>query len=549
MHRSALLAAVLFLSGCSLFRGGTLGETIELFAEGSEEVLRDTLRTPRGAPRVLVIALDGVGDGVLKEQLDAGAMPRLAALLGAPQSEGAQGGRLWAHAYASPEAVAVFPSETAAGWAAVFTGRGGAQTGVVGNEWFDRDSLKVYAPVPLSVETFEQTLAVYTDDFLGQQIQTPTLYERADVRAHVSQAFVYRGADVLNRPDLNDFGELVEGAFQSIFGGAEEAFEELDDDAAEGVSSSLKRHGVPDLQVVYFGGPDLAAHGGGPLAQRDYMREETDPDIGRVLDDFAARGALRDTWVVVVADHGHTETLGEESQSLGEAARALMRGAGRNVLEPTLDPDSSEAFDAVLTVNEAAAFVYLADRAACDSVCDWTRPPDLERDVLPVARAFRDAAAADTTAADSLARPLAGAVELVLARVSVRGESVPFRVLDGDRLVSVADYVARHPELDAVEFERRLGWLTDGPLGHRAGDVLLLANAGEGRLLAERFFFGAGGASGHGSASRSDSIIPFVVARPSASGAEIRARVRSAVGERPTQLDVTDLILNLLEVE
>lgn len=536
MHRLAPFTFALLLSGCALFRPGTLDEVGELLTEGSEEILRDSLRSPRGAPRVLVLALDGVGADVLQAALDAGDLPRLGSVLGAPEADGR-----WAHAASTPGVVSVFPSETAAGWTAVFTGRPPAETGVVGNEWFDVDSLRLYAPVPLSVGTFEQTLAVYTDDFLGEQIQTPTLYERADVRSHVAQAFVHRGADVLTRPDLNDIGELLEGAVQAIFGGGEEAFEELDDDASEGVEGTMKRHGIADLQVVYFAGPDLAAHGGGPEAQRAYLREETDHDIGRVLDTYAARGALDDLWIVVVADHGHTETLQEERQSVGEAARVLLDSLGRRPLDPTLKPDSTE-FDAVLAINEAAAFVYLADQTTCAPACDWTRPARLEADVLPVARAFRDASAADTTSG----LPLAGALDLVLVRAARRGESVPFRVLDGDRLVPLADYLRASPRPDLVDIERRLAWLTDGPMGYRAGDILLLANAGDDRLIAERFFFGSGGASGHGSASRSDSIVPLLVANRAQSGEAIRERVQAAIGDAPTQLDVTDLILNLL---
>lgn len=523
----------LALSGCTLFRPGTLDEVGELLTEGSEEVLRDTLRPIRGGPRVLVIALDGVGDDVLRAALEEGDLPQLAAVLGEREGE-----RLWAHASGAAEVTAVFPSETASGWSAVFTGQPPAETGVVGNEWFDRDSVRVYAPVPLSIGTYEQTLAVYTDDFLGEQIQTPTLYERADVRAHVAQAFVYRGADVLTRPDLTDIGELVEGAFETLFGGAEEAFEELDDDASEGLTGTIRRHGLADLQVVYFGGPDLAAHGGGPGAQREYLREETDGDIGQVLDAYRQRGALDDLWIVVVSDHGHTETLDEEQQSVGEAARALLDSLGRTPLEPTLSPDSTD-FDVVMTVNEAAAFLYLADQSTCDTTCDWKRPPRLDADVLPVARAFQDASASGTG-------PLGNALDLVLARVSRRGESVPYEVVDDGQLVPLAVYLARNPRPDLVRLEDRIRWLTDGPMGHRAGDILLLAKAGEDRLIAERFFFGVGGASGHGSASASDSYIPLVVANPSRSGAEIREVVTAAIGDRPSQLDVTPLILSLL---
>ena len=437
------------------------------------------------------------------------------------------------HGYAAEDVVSVFPSETAAGWTAVFTGRPPAETGVVGNEWFDRDSLRIYAPVPLSVGTFEQTLAVYTDDFLGEQIQTPTLYERAGLRSYVAQAFVYRGADVLTRPDLSEVGDVVEGAVTSVFGGKEEAFEEMDDDASEGVESAMERHGLADLQVVYFGGPDLVAHSGGEAAQRTYLREKTNDDIARVLAQYRQRQALDDLWVVVVADHGHTDIPARPSHSLSERTAGVLDSLGLRLRDPSIG-DEGRDFDAVMTVNEAAAFVYLANRATCGAVCDWTEPPRLEEDVLPVARAL--------ASSDSLA----GSLDLVFARASRRGESVPFQVLDGDRLVPLAEYFARHPRPDLVGIERRLAWLTDGPLGYRAGDVLLLAQAGAQRPLAERFFFGSGGASGHGSASRSDSIIPLIVANPARSGTQIRQRVRTAIGDQPTQLDVTELVLDLL---
>ncbi|OZC03633.1 alkaline phosphatase family protein [Rubricoccus marinus] len=538
MRYSALLfLAALFLSGCALTRPGTLDEVGELFTEGSEEILRDTLRTARGGPRVLVLALDGVGADVMTDALEAGDLPALSALFGASAASGetASGARgaLWAHAYGAEDVVSVFPSETAAGWTAVFTGKPPAETGVVGNEWFDRDSLRIYAPVPLSVGTFEQTLAVYTDDFLGEQIQTPTLYDRADVRAHVANAFVYRGADVLTRPDLGDIGELIEGAIEAIFGGGEEVFEEVDDDASDGVISSMKRHGIPDLQVAYFGGPDLAAHGGGEEAQRAYLRDETADDLANVLDAYRARGALQDLWVVVVADHGHTDTLPEPGQSLREKTSAVLDSLGLRLRDPSLG-DKGEDFDVVMAVNEAAAFLYVADQTACDTVCDWSRAPRLDADVLPVARAL--------AASDSLA----GSLDLVLVRASRRGESVPFQVLVDGQPVSLTAYFARNPRPDLVAVEERLGWLTDGPMGHRAGDILLLARSGAEQPLAERFFFHDGGASGHGSASRSDSIIPLIVANASASGNEIRERVTRAVGPQPTQLDVTALILDLL---
>lgn len=544
MRPFLILLAAAVLAGCGSL-AGTLDEASELMTEGGERVLNEPMRPIRGTTRVLVLAFDGLGEERLEAALEAGDMPNLAAFLGRPQGDG-----LFEHAYFAEDVPSVFPSETAAGWAAVFTGRPPAETGVTGNEWYDRDSLAVFAPVPLSVGTIEQTLKVYSDGFLGEVIQTPTLFERADVRSHVSLGFVHRGADLLTPPDLNDVGDLLEGAVGAVIGGREEAYEELDDDTWEGVERGVEGHGLPDLQIAYFPGVDLVAHAAGAEAQRAYVRDELDPHVGRVLDLYRSQGALDDTYVVVVSDHGHTDTLDDDRHSLDtggdDEPPALLDSLGYRLRDFTVDPDSSDA-DLVMIYDEAVAMLYVADRSACPNegdVCDWTLAPGLEEDVLPVARAFRDAAAADTGAVGGLS----GAIDLIFARASDPSgrTSPPYRVLDGDRLVPVGRYLERNPRPDLVRLEERLRWLTDGPLGHRAGDVLLLAKSGESRPIEERFYFGSPRTSGHGSASASDSHISLVVAKSNASGRALRDAVRTAVGETPTQLDVTDLILALL---
>ncbi|MDT0631938.1 hypothetical protein [Rubrivirga litoralis] len=88
--------------------------------------------------------------------------------------------------------------------------------------------------------------------------------------------------------------------------------------------------------------------------------------------------------------------------------------------------------------------------------------------------------------------------------------------------------------------------MTSGPLGHRAGDVLLLSTANSGVPIEGRFYFADPGPSGHGGAGPLDSLIPLVVAHAERTGADLRQRVRAAVGETPTQLDVTALVLALL---
>jgi hypothetical protein len=217
--RLILLLSLLTVAGC-----GSLGQTLDEFAElvvsGGEQRLRDPMRPIRGHARVLMIALDGVSEDQLRSALVDGDLPSLSDLIGPEQGDG-----VYQRGYFAPGVVSAFPAETSVGWATVFTGAPPAVTGVTGNEWFDRHERVVYAPVPLSVGTVEQTLAIWSDGLFGEQIQAPTLFEQAGVRSHVSMAFVYRGADLLTPPDLNDAGDLIDAAFDMLFGGVDELYE------------------------------------------------------------------------------------------------------------------------------------------------------------------------------------------------------------------------------------------------------------------------------------------------------------------------------------
>ncbi len=551
MRLILLFAAAAVLSACV-----PVGQVAEIMADGGERVLREPMREPTPGPRVLVLGLDGIGDAILREALAAGAMPRLAELV-----EPAEGD-VWAHAYAAPRVPSVFPSETAAGWAALFTGQPPAVNGVTGNEWFDRDSAAVYAPVPLSVGTIRQTLQIYTDDLLGRLIVAPTLFERADVRSHVSMGFVHRGADVLNPPDLGDLPDLLGVALRIVTGGDPVAagFRALDNDTWTGVRRSARRYGLPRLQVAYFPGVDLAMHAGargdgdGEFA---HLTDVVDRRIGDILDLYASEGALRDTYVLVVSDHGHTPLLDDDRHSLYSGSPGeppdLFASIGVRLRPFEIGADTTDDDQAVMTYNEAVAMIFLTDRSACPNAgdtCDWTRGPRLVEDVLPVARAFAEAHATGAHAAS-----LRGTLDLLFVRATggAEGPSPPYRVFeptpDGGRLVDVEAYIEASGRTDLFRLPERLRWLTEGPMGRRAGDVLVLAKAGLERPVEERFYFGAPRLSGHGSAALSDGAISFVLAHPRRTGETLRIAMLNAVGESPTQLDVTPMILSLLEAD
>ena len=539
-------AAAIFL----YVRGDAPGELAELVGEGGEKVLRDPLRPARGGERVLVLALDGVGDGVLRQALRDGRMPRTSALLGAEQDSLGR----YAHGWAQPGVLSVLPSTTFAAWASVFTGEPPGHTGVPGNEWFVREEMRFYAPAPVSISQHEDAVKLYTDQLMGGVMRVPTVYERANLRSYVSLQAVQRGADVLIIPSPRTYGRIVGAAAAGLVDDespGQEAYEELDFSAVESLLETIEERGLADLQVVYFPGVDLYTHvAADPLAdQLRYLQEVVDRAIGRIAESYLRAGGLDSTWVVITSDHGHTPVLADDAHALGAEGAdepvEVLRAAGFRLRPLELEPGEDD-YQATVAYQGAFAYVYLADRSTCagdGTRCDWRRPPRHAEDVLPVVRAFD---AGNRTGAGVPA--LRGTLDLIFARPPrADGAAAPaFQVWDGTRLVPIGAYLAAHPRPDLLELESRLQALATGPHGERAGDVLLLARAGMHLPVEQRYYFSSAYHSWHGSPSAQDSRIPLVVGRLGMSGDAIRGRVLGAVGERPTQLSVTPLILDLL---
>ncbi|HET7464606.1 MAG TPA: alkaline phosphatase family protein [Longimicrobium sp.] len=533
----------------------TSSEAAELLAEGAEKVLNDPMRPARGAPRVLVFALDGVGADALEAVIRGGRARNLSHLLGKPR-RGAPG--VYRHAYAAQGVLSILPSTTYAAWTSLFTGRPAGITGVPGNEWFAREEDRFYAPAPVTVTEHTDALKVYSDQLMGRVAHAPTLYEQAGVRAYVSLASLQRGADLVTMPDPAAFGPMVSATAKGIGEEREgsvsrEVYQQVDLGAVGSLLETIKKRGVADLQVVYFPGVDLWTHEApNPLLdQRQYVETVVDSAVGEVLAAYRRRHALKDTYVVFVADHGHTPVLDDDRHALGadgaDEPPQVLRQAGFRVRPFTLDvKDDERGYQAVVAYQGAMAYVYLADRSACPRPadrCDWRRPPRMREDVLPVVRAYD---AANRTGAGVPA--LRGTLDLIFAREPrpFGQPAAPYQVWDGQRLVPIAEYLAINPRPDLLDLERRMNGLSTGPYGNHAGDILLLARTGLERPIEDRFYFSGRYHSWHGSPTAQDSRIPLIVARPGGDGRQLRARVTAAVGEHPSQLDVTRLIVALL---
>jgi hypothetical protein len=541
----AALAAsgALFLIAC--------GPATQIFMRGGQTQLHPKLQPALPYTRVLVFAMDGATYDQFIDAVASGKAKNIAALMGRRQSK-----EIFENAYSNSNAISVVPT-TMPAWATIFTGQPPAYTGVTGDEFFVRESNHFYAPVPVSVPTKEDTYRVLSSDLLGKLIEVPTVYELVKVRSYVSLNGVYRGADIFTDLDRSAYASIALEILKMAVSGtapANTVFARLDELSTTAIIKNFEQHGLPDLQVVYFPGIDLFTHHTpNPLhSQELYLETVTDYSVGRILDYYRKVGELNRTYVLFIADHGHTPVLADDEHALGseqdvDLLPQLLRHEGfrPRKFALTLPPDQQD-YQAVVAYEGVMAYIYLADRSLCSEKgkqCAWGRPPRFKQDVIPVVRALY------RSGQHGYPIPrLKGKLDLIFAREpSLPGQKIrPFKIFDGHELVPIPTYLARHPRPDLIQLDRRITWLSAGPYGSRAGDIVVLPRFNPKGPIEDRYYFGPKYYSEHGSPSLQDSHIPFVLARTVLSGNRLQAIAKPVVNADPTQLDVVPLIRRLL---
>ena len=559
--RSGVLAGVLvstLLVGCA-----AAPKIAALAGTGDHRMLRGR---PQGAaasspakPPILYLALDGVGRSTLYGLLRAGKMPGLAKLIGGEHGS-------FPHAYFDEHLLSTLPSSTMAAWVTTMSGKPPGEHGVTGNEYFVREDRLLACPAPVSFSSAAPTISIYTDSYLDTLSSAPTVYERMrekdpDVLIWVVMHEVYRGADklLLARKTVlaSAFEGFVEKTVDKHLADKESmrVYKELDEGAIETAVSELRKKGPsPDVLTVYLSGTDLYAHvaeEGPDNARRSYLEKIVDPLLGRLAAALEERHALADRWVVVGADHGHTGVLHDEAHALsknGEDPPLVLMRAGFRVRPFAQTVPDKHPFSAVMAYGGAMAYVYLADRSTCagdKDVCDWKRPPRYEEDVLVAAEAFRQ-----NNESGAVVPLMQGALDMILVRRPKPYAEVdlPFEVyVGGGKTMPVDAWLQEHPHPSYVAVEARLRDLAVGVHGERAGDLLLLAHNGDRDTPDGRYYFAALYHSWHGSPSKADSELPFIVASSAQHTAAIGAWVDRVVGERPFQQKTTDVLLGLRE--
>lgn len=551
MTRRSLLPFLVFFAAATVMFPSCVFINKELKTGGEEQLVKNPPRPRRVGTHVLVFAMDGACPAEFRDAVRSGRAPHLASILGRERGNG-----LFEHAYAAPHALSILPSSTIADWAAIFTGSVPGYDGIPGDEWFERDKMKFFAPVPVSVHDLADNAKVVTDDLVGGQLKKKTIYERLAVRSYVSLNSVHRGATIYTIVDPKSMvgmvGDLLKGGLEgqnpekSLSGS-------IDTASATKVVETIEQHGVADLQTVYFPGIDIFTHASkNPLAwQTRYLEQVTDPAVGQVIEEYRKKAVLGETYIIFISDHAHIETLDDKRHTLGtgdDSPYAAVAAAGFRVREPALDlPDSKQSYQAVLAYQGFMANIYLADRSTCrdeHSRCDWTKPPRLEEDVIPVLNAIYRA--------NKYGRPvpkLKGTIDLIFARVPVPPgqNALPFMVWDGEYLVPIPEYLARHPRPDLINLTQRMNWLGLGPYGDRAGDIILLSKACTNLPIGDRYAFaGVDHYSWHGSACEQDGHIPFILAKVNASGKALKSIVDDFGGDSPSERELTPMVMSLL---
>jgi hypothetical protein len=280
-----------------------------------------------------------------------------------------------------------------------------------------------------------------------------------------------------------------------------------------------------------------------------FIREKR--QLGRVADVLREKGRLEREWVIVTADHGHSQVLHDPQHALGAAgleagAPTLLRQAGFRIRPLKQNVDDKDPFSAVLAYGGATAYVYLADRSTCPGprdVCRWDQMPRYDEDVLPAAEAFYRANKAGTGYPG-----MKDTLDLILVRKPrpVAEIDRPFEVyIGGSKTMPLDDYLRAHPHPTYIDMVERMHDLAVGTHGERAGDIMLLAHFGDVDQPAQRYYFAHLYRSWHGSPSRADSEIPLIVANRHHDAAEIGPWVRHQLGPRPFLQHLTDVILGL----
>jgi arylsulfatase A-like enzyme len=506
-----LLAAGLFAAACSI-RGRTHTAAERVF--------------PDPGLSVCVLFFDGLSDEAFTQLVSAGALPNLTA-------------RIVNRGLRVQTAVTSVPSETYPNLASLETGLLPGHHGIPANIWLDR-RLRVR-------EAHTNILGIFSStDYLAPEART--LFERLPGDTVAVTAPLARGASVHARNRIALVASYARNDWSFLD-------RKTLDDVGDAYSGAARAGRVPPLVWAHFVGTDEVAHVSG-LESKEFRATmaEIDRAFGRLLRRLRRRHLDERILFVLVGDHGNSSygTFVDASELVNRALRANPTEAdcslGDCVLVPVTRKDKTyDVGDAMITVGAyRGVMIWLPSNRPPEDVPTAFRSPRRRRKARPAGSAPLKTPAASLFAA-TLAR--APEVRLVVTRGAFpgtvalygpagRAEIVRedrdgleglylYRVLEGEDplgysssaaapLVGSAreadEWLEATAETEYPDLVVQLPEFFDSP---RSPDVFISPKNGYG--------FTKGYVAGHGSLSRSETVVPFLFAGPGVSPGIIHA--------------------------
>ncbi|MDL2717761.1 MAG: alkaline phosphatase family protein [Acidobacteriota bacterium] len=468
-------------------------------------------------PSVCVLFFDGLSDEAFGRLVAAGALPNIKARIVDP------GLRV-------TTAVASVPSETFPNLASLETGLLPGHHGIPANIWLDRH-LRVREAHTNILGTFSST------DYLAPEART--LFERLPADTVAVTVPLARGVAVHARNRITLAASYARNEWSFLD-------RKTLDDVGDAYSGAAAAGRVPPLVWAHLVGPDEVAHVSG-LESREFQdtMAAIDEAFGRLLRRLKRRHLDERILFVLVSDHGNRSygTVVDANELVNRALRANPTEAdcseGHCVLVPAVRKEKAyDVGDAMITVGAyRGVMIWLPADRPSDSVPNAFRAPRRRRKPrsppgaplkIPGASLFAATLArapevrlvatrGPSSGTVALYGP-AGRAEIVREDREALESLYLYRVLEGDDPLGYAhspaaafaasahdpdEWLEATAETEYPDLVVQLSEFFDSP---RSPDVFISPKDGYG--------FTKGYTAGHGSLSRSETVVPLIFAGP-----------------------------------
>ena len=414
----------------------------------------------------------------------------------------------------------VYPSETLPAQTSLFTGLMPGRHGIVGNGWLNRDTdpaeLVDFSRADTAAMVFGYRLYGWPTLLLpssgaeglinaAMYPGARTMYERATdsgLSSTVIFSHISRGATRWVRPSRTDvfyFALSTKARLDTTL---------MDRKTWATAEKTLQRHGLPDLLTLYLCGLDTWGHHTSGQGQDQYLTQVLEPIVEQLADLFEKKGWLHNTRFALCSDHGHS-WLGHKTRVSHATLMSTLEAAGR---VPAAHSPLPPGADAYINVIGGSVQIHLKN----STQGDWRTPPDLEHDLLPVARALATLRLNPSS--------LHSCFSMILVRPDM---DTGYRVFTKDSLADPEDYFWEKLDRFPRAFQNIRG--LNCP---RSGDLVLFADFERGCYFHDETI-----PRSHGSLAPEDMGIPILFAGPG---------IARRVIERASIVDVAPTILSLL---